>query len=511
MSAAEILEELRRQNDEYRSENAKLTKLVEKHEARIQKLLRQLQGHNSEKINPDELLEACRSFFTQEELDLLEDLDPEPPQEPDLPEPPKKNPKKRKRKLDLSKLPKEREDVAVPEDECHCPACGSWMERVGHEITQKLGTRSPFYTKEYWCEKRACCCGQGIVTAKLPPQPVPNGKAEPSMLAQTVVSKFQDHVPFYRQSKIYAREGLEIGDTTLVEWSNQVADLLAPIYWNMKQEVLASGYIQADETSLRVLAKEKCDRCYLWSYGSPQGTVVFDFQPTRAARDGPNDFLADFSGKLQSDGYAGYDATKNRSDVLWFACWAHARRKFHEAEPTAKARSAKVLKYIQGLYRLEAFARQRGLTSVERSELRKEKAVPLLAALKSYLASLKDQILPKSDLGVAMNYVVKRWADFERYVDHGEVEIDNNLCENSIRGIAVGRKNYLFAGSQSGGVKAACLYSIVETCKRLEINTHEYLTDVLTRLPITPAPDTVELTPTQWAAARTAEVVESSC
>ena len=196
--------------------------------------------------------------------------------------------------------------------------------------------------------------------------------------------------------------------------------------------------------------------------------------------------------------------------MLWFACWAHARRKFREAQETAKARASKILKYIQGLYRIEADARSRGLTAIERGELRQSKARPILAALESCLRRLQAEVLPKSDLGQAISYTLKRWPDFARYAEHGEVEIDNNMCENSVRGIAIGRKNYLFAGSDSGGVKAACLYSIVETCKRLEINTHEYLTNVLTRLPTTTPAETAQLTPLRWLEAkRAAEVVLS--
>lgn len=500
------LELLRQENAEYKAENVELRDLVEKHEARIQQLLRDLQGKQSEKLDPDELLEACHSFFTQEELEFLQEAEPEAFAEPDLPDPPKKKPPSRKRKLNTENLPRELKDVLLDAESCQCPACGRMMDPIGFEVTEKIGFRpASFYVKQYRCEKRACSCGQGIATAKLPAQPVPKGKAEPDLLAQIVVSKFQDHCPFYRQSRIYGREGMDIGDTTLVEWSNQVADLLAPVLYAMIREVQSCGYIQADETGLRVLVKGKgkCHNGYLWSYGQPHGTVVFDFQMTRA-RDGPTDFLAEFSGKLQSDAYAGYDATKKRADVLWFPCWAHARRKFREALDTAEARTSKILKYIQALYRIEKDARSRGLSAGDRAQLRQEKARPILSALKTYLKQIKPEVLPKSDLGKAVQYVLKRWSDFERYVDHGEVEIDNNMCENSVRGIALGRKNFLFAGSESGGEKAACLYSFVETCKRLSINTHEYLTDVLRSLPSTPPAEIVKLTPQRWKEARRA-------
>lgn len=486
------------------AENARLSTQVAHLEAvnsdlqrKFEKLIQQLRGKRSERLNPAELFEVCLPFFSEEELALFQEPAPEPTAPP---RPPGTKRAPRPRKLITAEMPREEVLVPLSQDEKTCVHCDVSMPCIGYDIVEKLNYRpAQFFVKRYLMEKCACGCGLGIASAKLPPQLVPNGKAEAALLAYIMVAKFQDHLPFYRQSKIYARSGAEIPDTTLVEWSNQVADALEAIVFLMKRQLLKSGYIQADETGLRVLVKGKgvCHPGYLWVYGNPGSQIVFDFRMTRE-RDGPMDFLDGFHGLLQSDAYQGYDELKKSSSILWFACWAHARRYFKDAQENAKAPASKILKFIQSLYVIEEEARSQGLSADQRQQLRQSKARPILNALEQYLHVLQLDVLPKSDIGKAVSYCLRRWDSLTRYVDHGEVEIDNNLCENSLRGVGLGRKNYLFAGSEAGGRKAAVIYSIVETCKRLKIDAYQYLVDVLTRLPSTPVERLEELTPVAW-------------
>jgi transposase len=481
-----------------RSENEILSDRVTRLEVQLEKALRLLRGNRTEKINPDELLEVCLEFFTEEELELTRD-EPDTSDE-DEEEEPKPKKKRKPRGIPASIERNEEIEVLLSEEDKQCPSCCEVMKRIGFRNVEKLGFQpATFYAQGYALEKVACGCGQGIATASLPKQPIERGLALPDLLAYVIVAKYHDAIPFYRLSKMLARCGLEIGDTTFVEWSRQVADRLEPLVYLMSKQILSSGNVQADETGLPVQAKGGCDRAYLWAYGQPSGQVVYDFRNGRS-REGPNEFLEGYRGNLQTDGYAGYNEVARSRDVMHFCCWAHARRKFKEAQPTAKARAAKILKLIQCLYAVEKTARGAGMSSDERRELRQKKARPVLQAIHSNLINLQrdGKFLPKSPIGEAVQYALNRWDKLELYVDYGEVEIDNNLIENAMRGIAIGRKNYMFVGSEETGRKTAVLYSIIESCKRLRINTLKYLTNVLTVLPTTSQSDLENLTPAKW-------------
>ena len=506
-NALDRIGNLESEKSELKKDKADLEHRVELLSERVAKLVRELHCRKSEKINPAELLEACLPLFTQEELylvsDQLEDSGestPEPTM-PDIdPEPEEKARKKRNRPA--PNLERREQQVLLPEDQCQCPSCSAVMPRIGFDTVEKWGYQpATLYLMAFMLETRACSCGEGIATAKIPAQPIPRGKAMPDLLANTVVAKFSDALPFYRQSKIFNRQGLDIGATTLVEWSRQVADVVEPVVYLMAEQILAAGYVQADETGLPVLVpgKNRTHHAYLWAYGRPYGQVVYDFSMTRA-REGPNRFLEDFQGKLQTDGYAGYNEIATKAGVERYCCFAHARRKFEEALETSKSRSGKILKLIQSLYRVERKARLDKMSFEERLALRQDKSKPILQAIKDNLDSLEknSKLLPKSPLGKAVAYARKLWPELSRFADDGEVEIDNNLIENGMRSIAVGRKNFLFAGSEAGGHKAATLYSLMESCKRLEINPQRYLTDILTRIPTTSLDELRDLTPLRW-------------
>jgi len=282
------------------------------------------------------------------------------------------------------------------------------------------------------------------------------------------------------------------------------ADALAPIVLAMKLEVLNANYLQADETTLPVLKTQKATpgahRGYVWVYGAPRSTIVFEYQHGRGAVH-PQAFLASFEGVLQTDRYKGYDGLRKLQSIIDVACWAHARRKFVEANTYAGKRTKPILQAIAKLYAIEEMARKEKMESNARARLRVRESKPVLAHLKSLLDRERMRVLPSTPLGIAVRYALTSWDALNRYVEHGNVEIDNNLIENAIRPIALGRKNYLFAGSEGGAEAAATIYSITETCRRLGVNPYTYLCDVFRRLATLGDPEEHrQLTPKQWAA-----------
>ena len=340
---------------------------------------------------------------------------------------------------------------------------------------------------------------RGVIIGELPPRPVDKGLAEPALLAHVVIEKYVDHLPLYRQVQRFTRRGITLALSTLGDWISSTADLLAPLYDALVREALASGYIQADETPIQVQDNQKSGvthRGYYWVYHAPErGLVVMDYRKGRS-RDGPAAFLEGYRGALQTDGYAAYDAFDNLSDITAYGCWAHARRHFHEALGTAPEKARHVLEEIGKLYAIERMLREEDAGAEERSRARQKEAVPVLERLKSYLEA--NPGLPKSPWGKAVRYALGRWQKLCRYVRDGHIEIDNNLVENTIRPIALGRKNYLFAGSHAAAHRAAVIYSLLATCKRHSVNPHTWLTDVLSRIPTHPHKQVHELLPHHW-------------
>ena len=501
---AEHVVDLKTRNEDLSSRNEDLASRNESLQIKITKLVRALRGRQSEKLDPSALLDGIREHLSQEDLALLGELDPPETPKDDEAEYELVRRKKPSKKLSPEGLPLQEHEIPVPSEERACEACGEEMPVIGHDGLVRYGYKPlVLYAALYHLEKRACSCGKGIVTAKAPSHPIPRCKAEPDLLAQIIVAKHVDALPLYRQSKIFERQGLAIGDTTLGEWCRQVADVLAPVENELRKQVLAESYLQVDETGLRVQAKGGCDQGWLWAYGRPHDQMFFDYRKSRS-RDGPNEVLADFSGTMQNDGYAVYGGLSVAGPLVLVACWAHVRRKFFEAQGQSKKRAGKVLKLIQKLYRIERAAREGRFSAAERCAHREEHARPLLEEIRKTLDTYAAEpgYLPKSPLGKAGAYTLRLWERLERYVEHGEVEIDNNLIENAMRLVAVARKNFLFAGSEAGAERAALFFSLMESCRRLEINPHEYLTDVLTRLPMTVPEEIGTLTPKGWKQAR---------
>jgi transposase len=380
------------------------------------------------------------------------------------------------------------------------------MEPAGEEISEELGiVPARFFVRRLIRHKFACReCQDAVVRPLLPAAAIEKCQAGSDVLAAIIVSKYADHLPLYRQQAIYRREGVELSRVTMGDWIGKCAFLLEPVVVQMKVELLATGVVQSDDTGVKYLDPPgPAKGGYLWAYVGADKTVVYDFTTSRS-RAGPTSFLAGFQGMLQVDGYAGYNEILDVRGIGHAACWAHVRRKFKTALDTAPLEAALVLQKIQELYRVEEEIRtmEPAPGAAEIVAIREERSWPVICRLKECLIDYRGRALPKSPLGRAIEYTFGQWEPLETYIHDGRVEIDNNSCERAMRKVAVGRKNWLFTGNAQGGRNAATLYSIIETCARLGINPHQYLTDVLVRVGTHLQSRIAELTPRGWLAAR---------
>lgn len=359
--------------------------------------------------------------------------------------------------------------------------------KIGEVITEVLDYKpGKLIVTRYVRPKYALPDDQGIVIGQLPSLPIPRGNVGSGLLAQLVISKFVDHLPFYRQVQMFKRLGVTLAESTVNDWFRGSCDLLEPLYERLKQNLVQEDYLMADETPISVLTEDKpgsTHKGYHWVYYSPvKRLVLFDYQKGRG-RDGPTQLLKEYRGALQVDGYQAYDAFENKKQVTLLACMAHVRRKFDEALKNDPSRAEYALGTIQKLYAIEREAREQNMNPEERKALRQGKAVIILEELYSWLNDQLLQVLPKSAIGIAIAYTLNLWPRLIRYLDDGRYEIDNNLIENSIRPVALGRKNYLFAGSHEGAQRAAMMYSFLGTCKINEVEPFDWLSKVLNRIP----------------------------
>ena len=482
------------ENDYLKNQNKHL-------QTRIQALLKRIFGTRSEKIDPDQLklfeAELLKEAGVGCHSRLLGDES-----EADFEDAPKKRSKRNGRKPLPEHLRREKKHHEPSPEDLVCSCCGKERKRIGEEVTEELEyIPAQTFVIEHVRGKYACPeCQEGVVIADLPARPIWKGRPGPGLLAHVVVSKYSDHLPLYRQEKIFAREGLDLARSTLCDWVSWVSDLLTPIVKEMKNILFENRLIQSDDTPVRVQdrsKKGKCRRSYLWSYCIPGKDVVYDFTMSRN-RDGPTRFLAGFEGYLQSDGYGGYNQVLRRDRLSHIGCMAHVRRRFYEALDESPEYAGVAVKAIQDLYRLERELKEGEADAAERETVRKEKALPVLEDLEKIFRHFKDVALPQSGLGKAVSYALNQWPSIKRYTEVGEAEIDNNSCENTIRGVAVGRKNWLFCGSPAGGKRAAMLYSLVESCKRIGVEPFAYLKDVIDRVSTHPMSRIRELTPRGW-------------
>jgi len=363
-----------------------------------------------------------------------------------------------------------------------------------------------------------------LVTAPLPRHGVPRCLAAPGLLAHVIVSKFGDHLPLYRLEHIFGRQGVPLSRSTLCNWLQRAADLLKPLCDVLAQEVLRSLVVQSDDTPVPVQdgSRDTHRQGRVWVYVGDVAHpyLVYQYSPNRE-HGWPLTFLANYHGYFQADAYTGYDRLFVSGRVVEVGCWAHARRKFFEAQTTDPERATYVLGVVRQLYAVEKKVREDsdrlGLTPAETGALRwqrrQEQSEPLLTTLGDWLEKERPNVLPKSPIGEAVSYALNQWTALRRYTTQGYLEIDNNGAERALRAVAVGRKNYLNFGSDVGGQTAATLYSLVQTCKRLGLEPWRYLRDVLERLPTCPNECLADLLPDRWAAAQraAAETAAASC
>ncbi len=398
-------------------------------------------------------------------------------------------------------LPRE---TVVHEPDSNCPDCGSTMKRLGEDVAEMLE-----YVPAHWKvlrhvrPKYACRCCERIVQVAAPSRPIERGLPGPGLLAHVLVSKYADHLPLYRQSAIYARDGIEIDRSTMADWVGGSARLLTPLVDALGRHALGAGKLHVDDTPAPVLepgrGKTKTGR--LWVYvrddrpsgGTTPPAVWFRYSPDRKGAH-PAEHLKHFAGILQADGYAGFDQLYEKGRILEAACWAHVRRKFYDLhKATGSPIAHEAIRRIGDLYDIEREIR--GRLPDERRLERQARAGPLINELQQWLQATLSTIPARSELAVAIRYGLTRWKALSRYVDDGRIEIDNNAAERSLRDVALGRKNYLFAGSDAGGERAAAIYSLLGTAKLNGIDPERYLRTVLARIAEHPINRIEELLP----------------
>jgi transposase len=360
-------------------------------------------------------------------------------------------------------------------------------KKIGENITEILDyIPGKLIVKKFIRPKYLLPEDKGIITGILPSLPIPKGNAGSGLLAHLFISKFVDHLPFYRQVQMLKRQDVVISESTINDWFRETCKLLNPLYEKAKEKILKSTYLMVDETPISVKTSEKegaMHKGYHWVYFSPKDQLVyFDYQKSRA-RAGPVEFLEDYHGTIQTDGYSAYDIFDKSPHITLLSCMAHARRKFDEALKNDKERAEYALIQFQKLYKIEREAKEKGLSYEDRKIQRETEAVPVLYEFETWMKEQLYVILPKSLVGQAINYTLGLWPRLKRYIDNGLYEIDNNLVENSIRPVALGRKNYLFAGSHEGAERAAMMYSFLGTCKKNSIEPFSWLKDIITRIP----------------------------
>lgn len=500
------LEMLRLQVENLRLQNQLLQESLKESQAEIKRqaeridyLIRQLLGKKSEKLDPNQLM-------------LLLGVDEMPPEEPPEDDPPPSGTPRprRKRRQIKDRLPEhlpvrttiiDPPEVLAHPDEYRC---------IGEETHTELGMTPPVYfqrktVRRKYVKKSDRAAPPIIVPAV--PRLIDNSFASVELIIDIILKKYVYHLPLYRQEQILLRQyGIELSRKTMSGWMWRIGDWLNPIYREMKEELRASGYLQADETCVRYLAPGTgtSHQGYLWVYHSPGRSVVFEWHRGRG-QECLESMLSDYRGDLQCDGYQAYrsfnlsHAQQGRYQL--FACWAHARRRFFEAKDDSSL-PAQVLLALKALYRIETELRESGATDIARLARRQQDSKPLLADIKSMLHSELGNHRPQTLTGKAVSYTLNLWEELERYADTGHVEIDNNLVENTIRPTAIGKRNWLFFGAPDSGQQSAVIYSILETCRKLGIDQQEYLCDVLTRLPEITYKEARQLTPAKWMTAR---------
>ena len=410
-------------------------------------------------------------------------------------------------------LPRVEKIVACTPEQCRCGSCGAETKVIGYEVSEVLDVKpAEYFVQVVKREKRACgkCEEQGVATAPITARIIDKSLVSDGIIIDTIVGKYGNHSPLYRQSAILLRDaGIDISRATMCGWIMTVGEMLAPVVGAMRTQLLAGDYIQADETTVDVQTHDrrgKNHQAYLWQYGSPGGSVVFDFLMGRG-REGPARFLDKFEGILQTDGYIAYESGVGGPKMVHAACWSHARRGFVDAVKVNRldVASISIVELMDKLFAIDAGARQEKMDHAARHALRQKEAPPLLDKIHAQILELREKVLPKSAAGEACTYTVKLWKKLLCFLEHPELELSNNLAENSMRGVALGRRNWTHIGSKQAGPRVAAILSVLESCRRLKIPVREYLNETLPGLANRSIQQLADLTPAAWIKKHTSD------
>jgi transposase len=504
--AAEAIAHEQERLDQIKREAAERIEAMEqKHKAEMDAILRRFYGPRSEKFDPTELLLFGVNVAEQIAVDEVV-VEAEAGEK--LVTRRINHHKHGRRKLP-EHLPRIEILHDLTDEQKKCPCCGEVRICIGAEASEQLEyVPASLKILKHIRNKYACktCDANGnggnIEIAEKPPQPIEKGLPGPGLLAYVITSKLGDHLPLYRLEKIFDRHGVDIARSTMCAWMLAGSDLVRPLVELMIQRVRQSKVIHTDETRVPVLpavpAREgKCKSGRIWTYIGDESNpyVVYEYTPDRT-RAGPQKFLAEYKGYLQADAYGGYDGIYHKGNVIEVACWAHARRKFFDAKETDQRRAAEMLAMVAELYAVEDEGKP--LDHEARRELRQQKSVPILAKIKTWLDAEQQLVLPRSPMAQAITYTLNQWDALNRYIEQGYLNIDNNAAERALKRVAIGRKNWLFAGHDEAGASHARLYTLIASAERHGIDPQKYLTSVLAKIGQTKLSELGQFLPEVW-------------
>jgi transposase len=504
----------------------RMERMEAEHKAIVAALFRRYYGPRCEKFDPRQLL----LFGQMVEQTPLDEKSIEEEAGEELVTRRAKN----RHKHGRQKLPEHLERIEIEHDlkenEKSCPACGNERCRIGTEISEQLEYfPANFKVLKHIRHKYGCsCCDEAgynpnIATAAKPPQPIDKGLPGPSLLAYVITSKLGDHLPLYRLENIFQRQKVEVARSTMCAWMRAAGRLVTPLVELMTNRVRQSQVIHTDDTTVPIQSpgEKQCRKGRVWCYLGDRchPYTVYDYTPNRK-RDGPAEWLADYQGYLQADAYGGYDGIYAIGDVTEVACWAHARRKFYDAQDSDKRRSAEMLALIGELYAVERELKSLDEDSTKsptekdatRLALRQARSEPVLERIKNWLDAESEIVLPRSPMAQAIQYTQNQWDALCVYTTKGFLNIDNNASERALKRVAIGRKNWLFAGTDEAAANHAKLWSLIASCERHNLDPQRYLTSVLAKLPFVQEGDPQELEqflPDVWAKEDAAEPISS--
>lgn len=482
------------------SERDALQDVVEKMRDELRQLRRILFGRKSERFIPSDPSQLELDFEGVAELKQEREyaaLQASAPTVRKEPAPRAEKPAEDRQRRIFSEHLERRDEIIEPDE------IPSQSKRIGEEVTELLEYKpGELYIRRLIRPKYALPDGEGVVIGELPSLPLPKSNAGPSLLAQLLVGKYQDHLPLHRQIGIFARAGVQLKASTVSDWVQGAAELLEPLYMCLRRRVLGCDYIQIDETTIPVLDKDKpgaTRKGYHWVVRSPElKSLFFHYDKGSRAQYVAVELLKDFQGAVQSDGYGAYDIYENKQGVLLLGCWAHIRRKFEHALADDSQRAEYALRVIGQLYAIERRVKEQGLPPNEVKLIREKEAYPLIKEFEKWIEYERTSTAPQSSIGKALRYAYALYPRMARYVTDGRYRIDNNLAEQAVRPLALGRKNYLFCRNHEAAYHTAVVYSLLGTCRLWGIDPVRWLTDVFSRIQDCSVKRLEELLPHKW-------------